>query len=117
VGQCPYGDAPEIASSDGEEPDATKGNWTIDGQPRNVFDPICDWIVSAPDACADCLLNPDNKPAASAEIAHLFRLESLHAAGATFLYGDLTEREWNGLLIIKAERNRRMLEDAKKPKK
>jgi hypothetical protein len=68
--------------------------------------PKCAWIVSAPDACAECALNSDNRPQPSPWLTHLFYLEACQAAGIVFHYEDLTERETRGLVIVKGERNR-----------
>jgi hypothetical protein len=79
-----------------------------------VFTPRCEYIVSAPDACEECPLNPELSPVPSPQLRHLFYLESLITAGATFHYSDLVDREWRGLLMLKAERNRRLNEELKK---
>lgn len=105
-GDCPYGAPPRIESSDGSEPDAAKGNWLIDGKERNVFSPPCRFIVTTPDACAPCALNPRNRPAPSARLSLLFYIEAMQSAGAVFAFGDLKPHEWEGLLLLKSERQR-----------
>jgi hypothetical protein len=105
-GQCPYGEPPVVESTDGEEPDALKGNWRIGGEPRNVLDPLCQWIVARPDACAECALNPRNRRAPSARLSYLLHIERLQVAGATFHYRDLAPEDWRDLLALKAERHR-----------
>src|SRR5262249_3466929 len=103
---CPYGEAPQIESSDGTEPDPAKGNWTIDGEPRDVFHQRCSWIVSTPDACADCVLNPSKKPAPSARLAYILRLQNWQAAGAQFHFNDLRPQDWDDLVSVRAEQQK-----------
>jgi hypothetical protein len=72
-------------------------------------------ILVRPDACAECPLNADNsRREVSPLLDHVFYLEQLQAAGAVFLYRDLTSFEWKALLFLKAERNRRELDRLKK---
>jgi hypothetical protein len=115
-GECPYGDPPRVESADGDEITLERRNWSIDGEPvASVMPPYkCGWIVSTPSYCDDCELNPFNKPTPSPPLAHLFYLESLITAGATFHYSDLVDREWRGLLMLKAERNRRQIAELNK---
>jgi len=40
------------------------------------------------------------------------RLASLQAAGAVFRYEDLSDREWDGLVMLKAEQNEKIKRDA-----
>ncbi|GEM_PF-3157278 len=76
--------------------------------------PKCSWIVSTPDACADCKLNNDNRPQPSPWLSHLLYLHGCQAAGIVFRYEDLTERQMRGLMMLKGEINRRQIEDLKK---
>ena len=113
-GQCPYGDEPLIESTDNTPPDAARGNWTINGSPRNVFDPLCQWIVARPDACAECALNPRTRRAPSARLLRILHIDRLQRAGAVFHYRDLMPEEWDGLVILKDERHKIEIEQLKK---
>ena len=102
--QCPYPNSPP----DVEAIDANR--WTIDGVENDVLTTPCAWLAVDRHACADCILNPDNKPDEPTQqspfLQHLIYLENLQAAGATFLLSQLTVEEWNGLITVKAERAR-----------
>jgi hypothetical protein len=67
---------------------------------------LCDYLVQTPDACAECALNPRKKPAPSARLSFLFYVEAMQSAGAQFSFRDLKPHEWEGLLIVKAERQK-----------
>lgn len=76
----------------------------------------CRDIIRNPDACGPCKLNPANrkpqKPT-SRRFAHIAYLAQMQAAGAVFHYSDLTPGEWQGLIALKAEQNKRELERIK----
>jgi hypothetical protein len=82
-----------------------------------VLQPPCAWIVSTPDACAQCALNPRNKPVPSASLRFLYYLESLQGAGAMLHYNDLRPKEWRAMSTLKYERQRFELEQLKKNRK
>jgi len=70
----------------------------------------CRDIIRNPDACAPCLKNPNNHKVEKAGldpfINYLFWLDSRQAAGAQFMYSDLTDKEWDALLVLKSERSK-----------
>lgn len=70
---------------------------------------LCQYLITAPDQCGDCHLNPANKPQPSNFLIQLMMIEALQSAGAVYHYKDLTPTEWRGLLILKGERQRRDL--------
>ena len=71
---------------------------------------LCQYLITAPDQCADCHLNPANKPRPSYCLIQLLNIEAIQSAGAVFHYTDLTPTEWRGLLILKGERQRREIQ-------
>jgi hypothetical protein len=68
----------------------------------------CRDIIRNPDACAPCPKNPINHKVEKQDfdpfVTYLFWLDSRQAAGATFMYQDLTDHEWDALIVLKSER-------------
>lgn len=84
-----------------------------------MLEPECGWITSDPDACSDCPLNPDHiEEPEPVEVSpwtrHILHLDTLQSAGAVFNYEVLSPREWRGLLMVKAERNKHMTKNLSK---
>jgi hypothetical protein len=69
------------------------------------------------DACAGCPLavKPPEEPP-SQFFRHLLWLEGLQATGAQFAFSDLSLDEWEGLKVLKIERNEKQLREMRKTK-
>ena len=78
--------------------------------PGQGYKVLCQYLITSPDQCGDCQLNPMNKPQPSNFLIQLMNIEAIQSAGAVFHYKDLTPVEWRGLLILKGERNRREID-------
>src|SRR5262245_10535488 len=108
-GDCPYNGPPNVEI-------ISETSWKVNGVERSEMAPgqgykvLCQYLITAPDQCADCHLNPANKPRPSNFLIQLMNIEAIQSAGAVFNYKDLTPVEWRGLLILKGERNRREIE-------
>jgi len=108
-GECPYGGPPTVEL-------ISETSWKVNGVERSEmisgggYKVLCQYLITAPDQCADCHLNPANKPQPSHFLVQLLNIEAIQSAGAVFHYTDLTPPEWRGLLILKGERQRREIE-------
>ena len=107
-GQCPYNGPPSVEI-------LSETSWKVNGVERSEMAPgqgykvLCHYLITAPDQCHDCQLNPQNRAKPSVFLIQLMNIEAIQSAGAVYHYTDLTPAEWRGLLILKAERQRRQM--------